>query len=734
MGFGQGYTMQSYDNDHDGIPQFEDWSKEQKSGDLNDHHYESGPKILNKNETLNVPVNSKETRARRKSSTLDMFNDPADFMQQVEQHLENVPEDHSVDTKSDSTPGSKKENLPRNSLKARMQEKKKTAPYKPANYQPAHFSPSPRRYPPPQKLNVEPTEDEDLFAPPFISSNEHQNYIEPETHLDLKLTKSQSHNPGPYQPIFQRSYSHNLGYNDPGRLQGYGHHGEDLTNMMHMGMANIPENYNNIHNQYYQQPMVYGHYERECYSPDVARHNFIEVPEYRRLSTNEYAYPPNAWGQYQAAPLQPAGYWQQPVTPKPGVPEVKLNFKSDSSHSGSLEKKNSSQGDDSEHKSSKDFEEGGASYDMPSSKVIENASQLAKDQSGCRMLQKMIEEGDQNTIEEIYKKILPHFVELMNNPFGNYLCQKITDACGKDQLKAIIEVIEKDVVDICRNSHGTRAIQKIVECSKDKELIQQIIDLLKDHVRTLVEDINGNHAIQKILFTFKAPNNEFIFETMIEQCKEIACHKHGCCVMQKCIDGANKDQKKRLIDQIISHTKHFVRNPYGNYVLQYVLELKDLDINASIGKQLLGSLIELVTYEKSRKFSSNVIEKCLQINHKDVKNAMVKEMLDADSYLPFLEDQYGNYVVQKTLSVAEKDDLEKLLQKIKPDMEKLKRSSEFGQKIYSKLVKTYPSLQPKTQPKKKNNKKNKSNQKPQTKPKNSQDKDRRILNGPVSFI
>lgn len=63
--------------------------------------------------------------------------------------------------------------------------------------------------------------------------------------------------------------------------------------------------------------------------------------------------------------------------------------------------------------------------------------------------------------------------------------------------------------------------------------------------------------------------------------------------MQKCIDGADKSQRKRLIDEIIRNTKYFVRNPYGNYVLQYVLELKDLDVNSEIGKQLLGSLIEL---------------------------------------------------------------------------------------------------------------------------------------------
>lgn len=51
---------------------------------------------------------------------------------------------------------------------------------------------------------------------------------------------------------------------------------------------------------------------------------------------------------------------------------------------------------------------------------------------------------------------------------------------------------------------------------------------------------------------------------------------------------------------------------------------------------------------------------------------MVKEMLTADTYIDFLTDQYGNYVIQKTLGVADADDLEKLIAKIKPDMEKLK--------------------------------------------------------------
>jgi hypothetical protein len=40
-----------------------------------------------------------------------------------------------------------------------------------------------------------------------------------------------------------------------------------------------------------------------------------------------------------------------------------------------------------------------------------------------------------------------------------------------------------------------------------------------------------------------------------------------------------------------------------------------------------------------------VIEKCLEHNSVEVKEAMVKEILSADSFYDFLLDQYGNYVI-----------------------------------------------------------------------------------------
>lgn len=63
--------------------------------------------------------------------------------------------------------------------------------------------------------------------------------------------------------------------------------------------------------------------------------------------------------------------------------------------------------------------------------------------------------------------------------------------------------------------------------------------------------------------------------------------------MQKCIEGANDDQRARLIDEIILHTQELVRDKYANYVLQLILDREDLEINSRIGQELVEPLLEL---------------------------------------------------------------------------------------------------------------------------------------------
>lgn len=53
----------------------------------------------------------------------------------------------------------------------------------------------------------------------------------------------------------------------------------------------------------------------------------------------------------------------------------------------------------------------------------------------------------------------------------------------------------------------------------------------------------------------------------------------------------------------------YMQDPFGNYVVQYVLELGHVEATATIMRQLYGQYPELA----QQKFSSNVVEKCLKL-------------------------------------------------------------------------------------------------------------------------
>ena len=69
-----------------------------------------------------------------------------------------------------------------------------------------------------------------------------------------------------------------------------------------------------------------------------------------------------------------------------------------------------------------------------------------------------------------------------------------------------------------------------------------------------------------------------------------------------------------------------VQDAFGNYVVQYVLELGHPKAAAAIMRQLSGQYAELA----QQKFSSNVVEKCLKLGSPSLaeqREAIVRELL-----------------------------------------------------------------------------------------------------------
>ncbi|AGO13783.1 AaceriAGL086Cp [[Ashbya] aceris (nom. inval.)] len=314
---------------------------------------------------------------------------------------------------------------------------------------------------------------------------------------------------------------------------------------------------------------------------------------------------------------------------------------------------------------------------------------LCKDQHGCRFLQRQLDVAGPDAATSIFEETKQYVVELMTDSFGNYLIQKLVERVTTEQRITLVKSSADQFVSIALDPHGTRALQKLVECICSEEESRIIIASLKNSVVQLSKDLNGNHVVQKCLQKFSPADSQFIFDAACADCVKIATHRHGCCVLQRCLDYGSDEQRDQLCAQVLANVDVLTLDPFGNYVVQYILtkeaELPPPTYTAKIVAALKPRIIELSLH----KFGSNVVEKILRTPA--VAELMISELL-ATGGQPgveqLLHDGFGNYVLQTALDVSKTANsflYTRLTDLLKPALVGPIRNTPHGRRIMSIL-------------------------------------------------
>ncbi|KAL6450919.1 MPT5 Suppressor protein MPT5 [Candida maltosa Xu316] len=290
---------------------------------------------------------------------------------------------------------------------------------------------------------------------------------------------------------------------------------------------------------------------------------------------------------------------------------------------------------------------------------------LAKDQYGCRFLQKKIDESlipnyqvRLANFDIIFNQIYPYMYELIIDPFGNYLIQKLIIYCNESNLNLLMEILQYNLFQISINQHGTRALQKIIDNLNNNYQLGLLIKGLKPYIIELIKDLNGNHVIQKILNKYQPKDCQFIYDSIIEDLYIVATHKHGCCVLQKCLNHVTLQQLGEFSLAILKfeNFKLLINDQFGNYVLQYLISINSLDINFKIFQNFVSFGISNLC---NLKFSSNVVEKFLKncynneptnLSFANLKFELIYIILINDLNV-LINDPYGNYVIQTMIDI-----------------------------------------------------------------------------------
>ena len=329
--------------------------------------------------------------------------------------------------------------------------------------------------------------------------------------------------------------------------------------------------------------------------------------------------------------------------------------------------------------------------------ILDNLTIFLKEQNKCRIVQEKLEEkkNDPNFIGKFFHNIESVLFEIINHQFGNYVIQKFFDIMINQKNKTLITSffakIQNELFKISVNSYGTRVFQKALEKLDEsnyenfetEELNTIIHNLIEKHLFPLCFDKNGNHVFQKIIRLFPKTKNDFIYNQLNQSVIEICKLKQGATILQTALKYANESQKSSLLHTILDDISTLINDEYGNYIIQFILDLKEKEYNEIIFTYITKNTLSL----SKKKFSSNVIDKSI-IQDDELSIKLIKHMIDSKVIPEMIKDQYGNYVIQKALTVTSGSIFMSIIKQIQPVVQTLKQSN-IGRKIYEHLMRKY---------------------------------------------
>ena len=185
--------------------------------------------------------------------------------------------------------------------------------------------------------------------------------------------------------------------------------------------------------------------------------------------------------------------------------------------------------------------------------------------------------------------------------------------------------------------------------------------------------------------------------------RSLAAHPFGCRVLQRVLehwgralrDPAARGHKAvaRLVDELVNQGRDvapLLEHQYANYVMQHCIQFgRPQDRSATI-REVKNHLVDFSRH----KFASNVVEKCLEFgddsDRKDLVARVVGDAAAPQNLKLLLVDPFANYVVQKVVDLADRDQVMTIAAALRPVAAQVRHTP--GKHIITRLEKKVPGL------------------------------------------
>ena len=274
---------------------------------------------------------------------------------------------------------------------------------------------------------------------------------------------------------------------------------------------------------------------------------------------------------------------------------------------------------------------------------------LIKTQMGSRILQNYLPKTPMQILNMLYEDIYAQLNVLLLDPYANYFCLKLFCFIGASERLSYLRSILSNIVTFSVNKIATYPIQCIIGNLSTKTEKELLMEHINGNIKKLTVDIYGTHVIEKIIMCLEPEYCSAIIQFIMDNYVYLANHVNGLCLAKKILMlEYKKENYKRLKQILFDHCLDLIENPYGNYALQIVIDYWDADDVIEIISKLLGHCTEL----SMMKYSSNVIERCIQKSEIFLSKFIQETCFEYNSVGTLIKNNYGNYVIQTALKTA----------------------------------------------------------------------------------
>ena len=307
----------------------------------------------------------------------------------------------------------------------------------------------------------------------------------------------------------------------------------------------------------------------------------------------------------------------------------------------------------------------------------------------------IIEKPDSNNIISLLK----------NNPDINSYVY-IVDYLSYEDLLKMFSFILKNAIVFASNSQSYLIIDKIIglynsssfnfKDIKDKEfennINENIFTFLSAYFsKRIIYLINSNNYISSVLnlvIKLGYAKNNFVFSEIKQDFKTFAFNRQGCILIQNLFPLGNEIQKQNLLNEILNYYDDLITDRYGHYLFKYLLY--KIENGEKYYNIIFCKIINNVKKYTNNKYSSVVVERLLDSSNDLLRRKIIEKICNKEKdVVELIYHAYGNYVLQKIISVTKDNQVLGLIYKTVMKNKNSLYKLSYGKKIMKEISVAY---------------------------------------------